>query len=331
MLVVQFSNYGGYEMLQAVEKGIPVLADGQLLVRVTLAAVNPVDDTLRKGMIKASQLPMIPGNEAVGVVEKGNAEFPEGTRVIVSCFNTVGQVRGIYTTGAWQQYLALSPSELIKIPEGVTDEVAAAFPVGYFSARACLNKAEFAAGKRVLALGVGGSVGNAAVQIARAEGASLVITTAGSSEKVAVAKSYGFDNVIDLSKETISEGVARITNSGGVDIVIDSIGGNLTGDAIHSLSRNGIIVVIGYSAGATFNANITDFVWKGLQMRGQSLNGWFNKTEEIQVWNQLLPLLSAEKINPVVSKVFPAQQAADAQRYLIEERPFGKVLINFNA
>ena len=317
-------------MLQYVEKPMPVLAEGQLLVRVTLAAVNPVDDTLRKGMIKVNQLPMIPGNEAVGIVEKGNGEFPEGTRVIVSCFNTAGQVRGIYTAGAWQQYLALSPSEVIKIPQGVSDEAAAAFPVGYFSARACLNKAAFTAGKRVLALGVGGSVGNAAVQIARAEGAATVITTAGSSEKVEVAKGYGFDNIIDLSKETISDGVARMTNGSGVDIVIDSIGGNLTGDAIHSLSRNGIIVVIGYSAGPTFNANITDFVWKGLQMRGQSLNGWFNKAEEMQVWNQLIPLLSAESIKPVVSKVFPAYQVAEAQRFLIEERPFGKVLIRLS-
>ncbi|MFC3158553.1 zinc-binding dehydrogenase [Chryseobacterium arachidis] len=121
----------------------------------------------------------------------------------------------------------------------------------------------------------------------------------------------------------------RITEGKGVDIVIDSIGGNLTGEAIKSLSRNGILVTIGYSAGTTFSANITDFVWKGLQMRGQSLNGWFDRDAEKEIWNQLMPLLEDAKLKPLIAKVYDAEEVAEAQRFLIEERPFGKVLIKF--
>lgn len=330
MKAIQFTEYGSYDKLKLVDIPAPELQDGQLLVKITMAAVNPVDNTLRLGKIpQAKKPPMILGNEAAGVVVKGNSEFAAGTRVIISCFKPDNLVRGILTDGVWQEYLAVYPQELLRTPEHVSDEEAATFPVGFFSAQACLNKADFAPGKSVLSLAAGGAVGNAGVQLAKAQGASLVITTAGSAAKAKAAEAAGFEHVINLENESISDGVARITGGKGVDVVIDSIGGNLTGDAIHALGRNGIIVNIGYSAGTQITANITDFVWKGLQMRGQSLNGWFNQEEQAAVWNQLLPLLADGKIKPTVAKVFDAADAAEAQRYLIEDRPFGKVLLRF--
>ena len=330
MKAIQFKEYGAYDNLKVVDLDIPELKEGQLLVKINVAAVNPVDNTIRKGLLPlAKKLPMILGNEAAGVIAKGNGEFPEGTRVIVSSFTPDGLIRGISSDGTWQEYLALYPQEVIKTPDNVSDEEAATFPVAFFSAQACLNKGDFTSSKSVLALGVGGAVGNAAVQLALAYGSPLVITTAGSSEKAAAARSTGIENIIDLSKESISEGVLRITEGKGVDLVVDSIGGNLTGEALHSLARNGILVTIGYSAGVQFTANITDFVWKGIQMRGQSLVGWFNAEEQKQVWDQLTPLLANGKIKPLVAKVFDAAEGAEAQRYLIEDRPFGKVLLKF--
>lgn len=330
MKAIQFDNYGSYEELKLTDLPVPALQDGQLLVKITLAAVNPVDNTIRSGLVpQAKKPPMILGNEGVGLVVKGNDEFPEGTRVIVSFFTPEGYVRGILSDGTWQEYLALYPQELIKIPENLSDEQAAACGVGFFSAQACLNKADFVAGKSVLSLAAGGAVGNAGVQLAKAYSASIVITTVGSAVKAIAAEAAGIENVINLENETISAGVMRITNGKGVDIVIDSVGGDLTGEAIRSLARNGILVCIGYSAGTKFTANITDFVWKGLQMRGQSLSGWFSAEEQQQVWNQILPLLAEGKIKPTVARVFDITAVAEAQRYLIEDRPFGKVLIKF--
>lgn len=330
MKTIEFINPGTYEVLTLVDKPQPVLTEGQILVKVKYAAVNAVDDTVRTGKLPARRSPVILGNEAVGVVVTGNDELPTGTRVIVSCFTEGGQIRGIYVDGVWQEYLAVKPAELLPIAEHISDEEAAAFPVSFFSAQACLNKADFYPGKSILSLAVGGGVGNAGIQLAKAQGASLVITTAGSTKKAALAQALGFTNVIDLSKENISEGVARLTDGKGVDIVLDSVGGNLTGDAIHALSRNGILVAIGYSAGKTFSANITDFVWKGLQMRGQSLNGWFDSAAQKQVWNQLMPLFESGKLKPIVAKIFNAEEVATAQRFLMEERPFGKVLLKFS-
>lgn len=144
-----------------------------------------------------------------------------------------------------------------------------------------------------------------------------------------MAEDAGYTNVINLEKESISEGVMRIAGGRGVDIVLDSIGGHLTGDAIHSLARSGIIVNIGYSAGIQFTANITDFVWRGFQMRGQSLSGRFTNEQQQAVWDQLLPLFANGSIKPIVARAFGMSEAPAAQQYLIEEWPFGKVLLQF--
>jgi len=329
MKTIEFESPGDYEVLKVVNRAIPEPKNGELLVKVTFAAVNSVDNTVRSGLLPKSYGPVILGNEGVGNVVTGNEQFPEGTRVMISCFTKGGQIRGIYVDGVWQEYLIVRPDEVIAIEDRISDEEAAAFPVSFFSAQACLNKAEFTAGKTVLSLAAGGGVGNAGIQLAKANGASLVITTAGSASKAESARARGIANVIDLSSEKISEGVARLTEGKGVDIVIDSVGGDLTGDALQALAREGILVAIGYSAGRTFNAKITDFVWKGIQMRGQSLNGWFDRSEEKAVWQQIMPLFNTGHIKPIVAKVFDAVNVAEAQRYLMEARPFGKVLIKF--
>jgi NADPH2:quinone reductase len=331
MKAIQFNAYGSYDQLKLVDIPMPELQASQLLVKVTFAAINPVDNTVRSGLIpQPKELPMIPGNEGAGIVVNGNSEFPDGTRVIISAFTPQGLVRGIRTDGSWQEYLALYPSELIKTPGNISDEEAAASNVGFFSAQACLNKADFAPGKSVLSLAVGGAVGNAGVQLAKAQGASRVITTAGSAAKAKAAEAAGFENIINLEKESISEGVMRITNGKGVDVVIDSIGGALTGESVHSLAKNGIIVNIGYSAGTQVSLNITDFIWKGLQMRGLNLSGWFSAEEQQYVWSQILPLFAEGRIKPTIAKVFDAADTAEAQHHLIEDKPFGKVLIRFH-
>ena len=330
MKVILFEEFGGYDKLKIVDRPMPQPKEGQLLVKVNTAAVNPVDDTLRLGHIKSRvTFPKILGNEAAGTVVKGNDEFPDGTRVIISCYDAQGGVRGISSDGAWQEYLALDPTELIKIPDTVSDETAAAFPVAYFSAWACLDKADFAAGQSVLSFAAGGAVGNAGVQLATAMDASLVITTAGSTEKANQATKAGIKNVIDLSKSSLTESVMLLTQNKGVNVVIDMVGGNLTGQALSALSRNGILVVIGYAAGTEFSAKITDFVWKGIQMRGQSLSSYTERTKHKKALETMLPLLAKGKIQPPVARVFTADEIGEAHRYMIEDRPFGKVLFKF--
>jgi NADPH2:quinone reductase len=330
MKAIIFEEFGGYDKLKIIDRPMPEPKQGQLLIKVNVAAVNPVDNTLRLGEIKSRvSFPKILGNEAAGIVIKGNDEFPDGTRVIISCYDAQGGVRGITSEGAWQEYLALYPDELIKIPDSVSDETAAAFPVAYFSAWACLDKAGFTPGQSVLSFAAGGAVGNAGVQLATALGASLVITTAGSTEKAAQASKAGIRNVIDLSQSSLIDAVMLITQNKGVNTVIDMVGGNLTGQALSALAQDGVLVTIGYSAGVQFTAKITDFVWKRIQMRGQSLSAYTDRNKHRQALDTMLPLLAEGKLQPPVAKVFTADQIGEAHRYMIEDRPYGKVLFTF--
>ena len=112
-----------------------------------------------------------------------------------------------------------------------------------------LAQAGFKPGMRVLAPGIGGSVGNAVYQFARAQGAGKVISTAGSASKAAQARDLGFEDVIDLTAEGLGEGANRITGGTGVDIVIDGIGGTVPSEALRALSSGGTLITLGYSAG----------------------------------------------------------------------------------
>src|ERR1700761_1013028 len=118
MKAIQFHEYGGYDVLKVLDIDMPQLQQGQILVRVKYAAVKPVDNTLRKGGVKeAVKFPKTLGNEGSGVVIKGDSEFPEGARVIISCMNHAGTVRGIATPGCWQEYIAVYHDELLMTPE----------------------------------------------------------------------------------------------------------------------------------------------------------------------------------------------------------------------
>ncbi|TGE03808.1 quinone oxidoreductase family protein [Hymenobacter fodinae] len=329
MKVVQYTEFGDYDRLQVVEAPAPQLAPGQMLVRMTAAAVNPVDDFVRRGLHRtARQLPHIPGNEGVGIVVTGTADLPAGTRVLVLPNLLSGGLRGVAGAGTWQELLVLSPAEVAPAPAQLSDEAAAGFSVAYLSAQLSLEKAGFKAGHRVLALGIGGAVGNAAVQLARAQGAAQVISTAGSSAKAEQARQAGYEHVIDLSQESLTTGVARLTDGAGVDVVVDSLGGTLTGPSLSALRAGGSLVVIGYAAGTEATVTITDFVWKKIAMYGTSMGGREPGTYQ-HLFEQFAPLVQAGALQPLFARSFPLAEVAEAQRYLQEERPFGKVVLTF--
>jgi NADPH2:quinone reductase len=152
----------------------------------------------------------------------------------------------------------------------ISDVVAASLPVAYLTAQITLSLAEFKPGMTVLAPGIGGSVGNATCQLARAQDAGKVISTAGSAAKAARARE-GFEDVVDLATEHLADGVRRITAGRGVDIVIEIIGGTVTSEALSSLSLGGVLITLGYSAGRKTTIDVTDLIWKRARMAGFSL------------------------------------------------------------
>ena len=326
MRAVRLDRYGDYSELKSVMVPTPQPADDELLIRVRVAAVNPIDSTIRLGRFSgAKQPPLVPGQEASGVVTaNATPDFPLGTRVLVR------GGYGIARDGTWQEFVTAGPNQILRAPRGLDDAALAATGSGYLAAALALGRAGFAADKSVLALGVGGAVGNATYQLARARGASIVIGTAGSTAKAELARSLGFNPVVDLSTESLEEVTTKLTEGRGVDIVVDSLGGPITSQALKTLASDGALVALGYVAGASTEINLQDMV----RRRGAILAVGLARMPPDSVralYESMRQEFESGALAPRVARTFPLEEAADAQRFLDHDRPFGKVVLQVSS
>ena len=321
MQAIEANSLSGYGGLRQVELPKPQPANDRVLVRVTAAGVTPLDHTILSGGHPRARAPLVLGNEGAGVVEDaGDSALAVGSRVMFT------GPYGVAETGTWQQWLLIKPEHLALVPDAIDDVVAASLPVAYLTAQVTLTLAGFKPGMTVLAPGIGGSVGNATYQLARAQGAGKGISTAGSAAKAAKARELGFDNVIDLTAEGLAEGVRRIMAGKGVDIVIESIGGAVTSEALSSLGLDGVLITLGYSAGRKTTIDVTDLIWKRARMAGFSLFAQSPAAIAL-AWRDVIPLLVSGSVKPIVERVYRLSEAREALRHLIEDRPFGKVIL----
>ena len=320
MRVIEAETFSGYDGLRQIELPKPQPAKGRVLVRVTAAGVTPLEYTLLSGGHPRAKAPLVLGNEGAGVIEDaGDSGFAVGSRVMFTGPYGVGE------NGTWQEWLLVRPEHLA-LSDAIGDVVAASIPVAYLTAQISLTDAGFKPGMTVLAPGIGGSVGNATYQLARAQGAGKVISTAGSAAKAARARELGFEDVIDLTEEGLADGVRRITAGKGVDIVIESIGGAVTSEALSSLGHGGVLITLGYSAGRKTTIDVTDLIWKRARMAGFSLFAQSPATIAA-AWQHIIPLVVSGSVKPIVERVYPLAEAREALRHLIEDRPFGKVIL----
>jgi len=314
-------GFGGYKDLKVVDLPKPTVANGKVLLRMTAAGVTPLDHTILSGHFPPAKAPLVLGNEGAGVVEEGGGtDFPAGSRVMFT------GPYGVFEDGADSEWLAVRKESLCLIPEGVDDVTAAGIPVAYLTAHMALMRAGFKAGKTVLAPAIGGSVGNAVTQLARALGAKHAISSTTNHAKAEQAKALGFNEVIDTSWEEMGEGVSRITDGYGTDIIIDGIGGEVLSDALGALAMRGNLTSLGYSASRKATIDVTDLIWKQASIQSFVL---FAQPQAAwnEAWNTIVSLLQSGAIKPIVAKTFPLTEAADALRYLVEGRPFGRVVL----
>src|ERR1700756_1735278 len=205
MRAMEAETFRGYAGLRQVELPKPQPATDRVLVRVTAPGFTPLDHTILSGGHPRAKAPLVLGNEGAGVIEDaGDSGLAVGSRVMFTGPYGVGE------NGTWQEWLLVRPEHLALVPDAIDDVVAASVPVAYLAAQITLTLAGFKPGMTVLAPGIGGSVGNATYQLARAQGAGKVISTAGSTAKAEQARAHGFLDVIDLTKEGLADGVRRI-------------------------------------------------------------------------------------------------------------------------
>src|SRR6201988_1209062 len=314
-------RFSGYEALKLVELPKPTVTDGKVLVRITAAGVTPLDYTILSGKFHIPEKPLVLGNEGAGVVEEGGgAEFPAGSRVMF------WGAYGAFEDGTYREWIAVRKEDLCLIPDGVDDISAAGIPVAYLTAQVALTLAGFRPGKTVLAPAIGGSVGNAVTQLARALGAKHAISSTTNHAKAEQAKALGFNEVIDTSLEKLGDGVRRITDGYGADIVIDGIGGQVSSEALGVVGLGGSLTTLGYSASRKTTIDVTNLIVQQASIQG--LNMFAQPNAAItDAWKVIVSLLKAGAIKPIVAKTFPLVEAATALRYLVEDRPFGRVVL----
>jgi len=314
-------RFSGYKDLKLVDLPKPAVSDGKVLLRMTAAGVTPLDHTILSGQFPLSKAPLVLGNEGAGIVEEGGGtDFPAGSRVMFT------GPYGVFEDGAYSEWLAVRKEHLCLIPEAVDDVSAAGIPIAYLTAQIALTLAGFQAGKTVLAPAIGGSVGNATTQLARALGAKHAISSTTNHAKAEQAKALGFTEVIDTSFEKLGDGVRRITGGYGADIVIDGIGGEVLSEALGALALNGSLTTLGYSASRKATIDVTNLIWQQASIKSfvlfvQPQAAWDN------AWEVIVRLLQSGEIQPIVAKTVPLDEAAGALRYLVEGRPFGRVVV----
>lgn len=332
MKTIQFDDYGF--PFQVVEVPMPPLESGQLLIKMAVASVNPRDVSVRDGVFRHIPPPVGPsskivGLEGAGTVVASNAEaqsYPVGSQVFFR------QAYHLPQGGTWQEYVVATAKDLLPVPSGKNLFEAAAFRIPYHTALLGLEKAGFQASgdadQVVFVPAVGSAVGNAAIQLVRAYGIQEPITTAGSSAKAEKARGLGYSKVIDLSQESLVDGVRRLAGGAGVDVAIDMLGGAYTGQILSILKPGKTLVVCGMSAGAQASILIPELMGRGRNIN--SLNVIFTPPPvQEAALERILQLWRENRIAPLIDRVFPFTQAEEAQRYLTVDRPLGRVLLSF--
>src|SRR5438046_5571626 len=236
------------------------------MVRMTASGVTPLNHTILSGKFHGSKAPLVLGNEGAGVVEQGGGtDFPVGSRVMF--FGTYCA----FEDGTYSEWVAVRKGDLCLIPDNVDDVSAAGIPVAYLTAQVALTRAGFRAGKTVLAPAIGGSIGNAVTQLARALGAKPAMSSTTNHAKAEQAKALGFNEVVDTYSEKLGDGVRRITSGYGADIVVDGIGGEVLSEDLGVLSLGGSLTTLEYSASRETTIDVTNIIEPQASIRGLNM------------------------------------------------------------
>ena len=321
MNAIRIHKFGDTEeVLQYEDVPVPEPKAGEILIKVEAASLNRADLSLRKGAYRISpdQLPVIPGREFAGTVEKLGAN--------VSDFKVGQRVIGYPSLGGYAEHAVANVAEVRPVPDGVTFAQAAAVPTVFLTAWfGLLTDGNLKAGEWLLVQGGSSGVGTAAIQIAKHLGAKVIATT-GSEEKARRLRQLGADVTIDVSQNDFLPEVMRVTNNRGVDVVLEMIGGEVYQKSLQALAPGGRLFSIGGAFGSIPDTppNLTE----GRKATRFSITNYLKaRPEDFKQLDQILNLTAEKKFHVPIDKSFPLAQTREAQRYLQGREHFGKVLL----
>ncbi len=328
MKAVVFAGKGGPELAGIQEIDAPVAQRGEVLVRVRAAALNRADLLQRRGLYPPppGYREDVPGLEFAGEV----AALGAG----VTGWKVGDRVMAIASGEAQAEYVIADPFMLLRIPDGMGFVEAATLPEAGITAHdALVTLGGFRSGGTVLVHAIGSGVGTMALQIVKAMGGA-VIGTGRSPDKIEKARALGLDHSILLGKEDprFADEVKRITARRGVPVVIDFVGAPYMAENLASLALQGAVVVVGTMGGPKATVDLGVLMRSRGRVVGTVLRPrpLFEKIQATQAFaRDVLPLVAAGRVKPVLDRAWPASQVKEAHEQLERNDSFGKVVLEF--
>jgi NADPH:quinone reductase-like Zn-dependent oxidoreductase len=317
--VVQ-DRYGDADVLVVRDIEEPVPADGEVLIRVRAAGVDPGAWHLMTGRPYLVRLGF--GLRAPKVKVRGR-EVAGTVQAVGQGVTQLGPGDDVYGTveGSFAELACASETRFARKPGGLTFEQAAAVPISGMTALVAVrDRARVQPGHRVLVVGAGGGVGSFAVQLAKSMGAQ--VTGVCSSSKVELVRGIGADDVIDYTREDFADGTRRF------DVIIDTAGRRPLSQTRRALAPDGVLVIVGGEGGGRWLGGFQRQLGAPFRSIGrkQKLIGlMYRETQDLLV--NLTELIEAGKVTPVIDRSYPLHQAADAIRYLEQGHVAGKVVV----
>jgi 2-desacetyl-2-hydroxyethyl bacteriochlorophyllide A dehydrogenase len=284
-------------------------------------------------------LPHVSGSDVAGIVEQVGAHVENisvGARAFVSpgisCWNCefclAGRdnlcrsysLMGAKLHGGYAEYVKVPFRNVLPIPENVTFEQAAAFPlVSVTASHMLFALAGLQHGETVLVMGAGSGVGMMAVQLAKLAGAR-VLTTVGSDDKIPKAVILGADAVINHAKEKVAERVKLLTEGRGVDVVIEHIGPEVWDTCVESLAKGGRLITCGATTGGAVTLNLRYVFSRQLTIKGSYMG---TRAELVKA----AELIGQKRLIAVIDRTFSLQEARAAQELMVSRKFFGKIVL----
>lgn len=305
----------------------PTPQPGQLLIRVKATALNRADLYQRQGGYPTSATGATPtvtiaGLEAAGEVAgmgEGVTGFARGDRVMTMCF------------GGYAEYMTIDHRIVVKVPDRLSWQEAAAIPVAYMTEHdALITNARLQPGESVLINAASSGVGVAAIQLAKLFGARPVIAMSGDSAKLEKLQPLGIDHGINYRNENFADAVLKLTDGKGVDIVIDHVGASQFQDNLRCLALRGRLVSVGRLGGTNSDINLDFLALRRLHLIGVTFRTrTMEERAEIarRFSAEVLPAFADGRLRPVIDRVFPLADAQAAQDYLASNAQLGKIVL----
>ncbi len=340
MKAVRFHEFGHADVLKLEEIEDPEPGTGEVSIRIRASALNHLDVDVREGISRFPvELPHTLGVEVAGEIEKlgpGVEGWQPGDRVNVYIINTCGECRYCRTGreslcltpkfisfvygGGYAEKVSCSARQLVRIPDGVSFEAAAALQVAFATSWHMLfTRGRLQAGETVLVNSVGSGIGSAAVQLAKLAGA-FVIGNASSQDKLDRARELGMDVGINHQTEDVAERVMEITDGRGADLVYEHVGGELFQKGLDSLGKDGRLVICGGHSGEVVPFDIIPF----FRAQKSVIGSFIYTKDELET---CFDLVAHRRIRPLIHTTFPLEQAAQAMELMERREQFGKILL----